>query len=166
MFSLGYLLPDAVIDSFHPLIKHAMAKKLAWDTMEEAEEYFRGRRLFQTFDEGVMQAWLKEGLRTGKNCGRIKLVFDGKREACMYKTTPTETRYIGSKNGYMGQYDAINQKGVFLYSTKFDFLNDWDVTFLKSRFTNFDFQEFHQGHFFPLQDPTAFAEKVADHIIL
>ena len=86
----------------------------------------------------------------------------------MYKTTPFETPILGSKNGYMGQYDARGQNGVFLTSRKMDFLDARDVEFLKSTFGReggggFEFEEFDEGHFWPLIDPKGFAEVVAKH---
>ncbi|GMI09551.1 hypothetical protein TrLO_g1300 [Triparma laevis f. longispina] len=115
LFSLGYMLPDAIIDNVHPMIKAAKQKKHEWEDMREAEEFWRSRRLFKSFDQEIVDAWLKHGLRTGKNCGKTKLIFQHTAEQCMYKTTPMDIPVIGTKNGYLGQYDAVNQKGVFLY---------------------------------------------------
>jgi len=119
VFSLGYLLPDAIIDNIHPLIKGSLAKKHRWSGMEQAEEYVRGRKLFQKFDEEILLSWLREGLKKeGGEGGGVELVFKHTSEACMYKTTPMETPIIGFKNGHMGQYDATDQNGVFLTSRK------------------------------------------------
>ena len=62
VFALGSNLPDAVIDRVHPLVKGALAKRHEWGSMEEAEEYYRGRRLYQKFPEETIKAFLEHGL--------------------------------------------------------------------------------------------------------
>ncbi|GMH68539.1 hypothetical protein TrRE_jg8097 [Triparma retinervis] len=168
VFALGCNLPDSIIDKVHPLVKGALAKKHEWGSMEEAEEYYRGRRLYQKFPEETIKAFLEHGLVEGAD-GKVGLRFPHLSEACMYKTTPFETPILGSKNGYMGQYDARSQDGVFLTSRKMDFLDGRDVEFLKETFGReggggFEFEEFEEGHFWPLIDPRGFAEVVARHV--
>ena len=107
--------------------------------MEEAEAYVRSRRLFGTFSPEILDAWLSSGLRVCPDTGKVTLVFSRDAEALMYKTTPTETPLIGFKNGNMNQYDAVQQRGHFLYSSRYKFLDRSDVGFLKERFQGFEF---------------------------
>ncbi len=160
-FSLGFNMPTSVVEQVHPLIKVALKKKHEWDTIEDAEEYFKSRRLYKSFHQDVVQSMLDNGLRIGKNCGKVKLVFSHKSEAQMYLTTPTETPIIGQSIG-MGQYGAVSQEGTFLYSSKFAFLNKGDVNFLRGHFKGLKFKPFVQGHFWPMEDPHSFGDTVRE----
>ncbi|GMI06778.1 hypothetical protein TrVE_jg14366 [Triparma verrucosa] len=165
LFSFGYMLPDAIIDNMHPMIKTAGKKKHEWEDMKEAEEYVRSRKLFKSFSPEIVDAWLAEGLRKGENCGKMKLVFKHTSEQCMYKTTPMDVPVIGVKNGgWLGQYDAVDQAGVFLYSNTYTFLDKRDIAFLKSKFKGLDFYDFDDEHFWPMRDPEAFAKTLKKHI--
>lgn len=201
LYSLCTMLPDYVNNRVHPLIRGAVNKKHVWGGIEEARSYLKGRRLFQSFDAEVFEAFLQHGLmplplpdnqtdntRTdaalqprqdaaivaGRDHlgdvpampmhGPVTLAFPRMHEANMYKTTPFETPVLATRNGYLGQYDATGSKGVFAYSSRYDFLGQDDVGWLRERFPKLRFEPFDQTHMWPLQDPEAFAAFLAESV--
>ena len=170
LYSLSLHLPDALTHRLHPLIRSAVSKPHRWETPEDAAQYVRSRRLFQSFDDDVLQAFLEHGLATvhchGGGGGAVTLAFPRLHEANMYKTTPFETPLplLGDPNGHLGQYAATSSTGMFAYSSQHDFISAEDVAWLRTQFPNLAFEPFRGGHFWPMQDPLGFARLLAGRL--
>ncbi len=182
LFSLGFLLPSAILEKAHPLIKSAVTKRDSWASLTDAEAWMEGNRLFKTFHPDVRRAFLAHGfVPSGSG---VTLAFTKRQEANMYLTTPMETG-IGDNGKSVGQYGAggfpvgeakggPDPRGVYFYSTQHKFSPKEDIDFLKSpkglgqradgaasKEGGCEFKGFEQGHFWPLEDPADFGVKVA-----
>lgn len=169
----GLALPDAVVRMGYPLIPKALQRRDRWVDAAEAGAFFRERsRLFQSFDGKVVDAFLAEGLKPEEApTSAVRLAFDKEAEAHIYRTVPTEIyRQLLTWTGTaadsatlraagVGQYDS-RTPGTFLFSGRFELIGRRDVAWLERRLGNLAFRNVDESHFWPLEQPAAFAERV------
>jgi len=168
---VGKVLPRGVVERVHPLVAGAMRKRGKFSDRQDAEEYFRGRKLFQSFNEEFVESFLEHGIveHGGEEGGGATLSFSKENEANMYLTTPgLDNRNFSSP--YVGQYGNKDVRGTFFHSHEYQFLSKPTVGYLQGLLGEgqggrMKFREFQNGHFWPMYDPDDFAETIADEAV-
>ena len=162
-FTLGKLLPQTIQLRFNPLIKGALRKKNKFQSMQEAGEYFRSRKIFRTFSDEIVDAFLDSNIYQPAPGVEFTQRFSNIAEANIYRSVPTEV-FPSSNN--VGQYGAFGSAVTFLHSSAHQFLSQSDVNYLRRRFasTPWVFREYQGGHFFPFEDPDGYAKLLLHNI--
>lgn len=90
----------------------------------------------------------------------MELVFSPASERFFYETTPCEL--WGPK---LGQYGSTAIPGSFLYSSRHDFLSQWDVAYLRRQLASLRFVPIEDAHhFLPMQEPERMARLVQEQL--
>jgi hypothetical protein len=178
LFSIAFrFIPDSIVSKYHPLIKASLRKKSEFTNRRDARDWVKGRRLFMSFDPSIVEAFVEHGFVRADGVNddvsdrdESPLVFDytPQQEANMYRSTPMGTPLIGV-NGEIMQYQFPQSSSspgdtTFMYCEKHEFLSQSDVSYLKSIAPNMSFVDTgcKGGHFWPMQDPKAFAVRVLE----
>jgi hypothetical protein len=183
LMSLGFrFVPNQILNNLHPLIKSSLRKKGNFVNRKEAREWAASKKLLKSFDPSIFEAFVAHnfvradrGDNSAADKDEIPLILDftGQQEANMYRSTPADTPVIGV-NGPIQQYtfppkappsDEVKEgTTTFLYSETHEFLTETDINYLKSIGGGMKFEETkcRAGHFWPMQQPKAFAERVLE----
>ena len=77
------------LDARSHLIQGALRRRRVWESAEAAYEYFRGRRLFKNWSDGMVRAYC-EGITGPSPEGGVQLLYPPEWEAQIYRTIPTD----------------------------------------------------------------------------
>lgn len=77
------------LDARSYLVKGALRRKREWESARAAYDYFRGRRLFKDWTDGMVETY--SGSVTGPSPdGGVRLIYPPEWEARIYRTIPTD----------------------------------------------------------------------------
>ncbi|EZH75863.1 hypothetical protein ATO12_03475 [Aquimarina atlantica] len=125
--------------------KRTLKRKSFFETKQEAYEYFKGKQLFQQFNDQCFNDFIEYGLKESEN--GFELAFSKEIEAEIYSSTYTKLpRGIHKLNG------------TLIYGNKSKMFKKSDAKWWKSNLRNFDIIELNEGHLFPLEKPLETAE--------
>ncbi len=116
-------------------------RRSVWQSKEEAFEHFSRKEKFQKFDPQVLRDYVEHG--TIENENRVKLFFEPKIEAEIYRTLP---HYLPKLRGKL-MVPAVYIGGTRSREAKLARLN-----FMKKHFP-FQFYFIEGSHLFPLEKP-------------
>ena len=71
------------------LIEGALRRKRTWESEEAAYQYFRNRKLFKEWSDGMVLAYT-EGMTAPSPTGGVYLTYPPEWEAQIYRTIPTD----------------------------------------------------------------------------
>ncbi len=130
-----------IADRFSPAGK-ALKRRDTFPSKTVAYKELRNKGIFRKFDENCFQDYIEYGFRDAEN--GVELDYPKALETKMFQNTPIKI----SKNKFSIPVH-------FLYSNRFKTLDEKDVKWWKSSFSNFNFHEIDGGHMFPLEKPEA-----------
>lgn len=161
LWALGLYFPEDVVRKVHPIIKMAAKKPKHWATKIEAQNYFKGKKMFQKFDPNVQSIFLNECL-VEKSGGWTELLFPVEDECAVYLKVPCELKFHPAK--YFGQHD-FPHKAVFFYTKDYHIIDAIDIHWMKFFDNqNITFREYRGSHFWPLEQPSQCVALIAEHI--
>ncbi len=128
-------------------VKRTLKRKSFFQSLNNAKEHFKTKKLFQHFNKHCFSDYLKYGLKKRKN--GFELAFSKEIEAEIYRSTYTKLPKGISK-----------LKGTLIYGNKSTLFKKSDVNWWKNSFPNFNTIAFDGGHLFPLEKPTQTAEMI------
>lgn len=67
----------------HPLASKSIKRRNGWDNADELREYLRSRKLFQKWDDEMLELYIRYGMITGET-GGLKLACSPRREASLF----------------------------------------------------------------------------------
>jgi len=133
------------LDNYIGPVKKTLKRKSVFQSRDKAKEYFKTKKIFQTFHKNCLSDYIKYGLKQTEN--GFELAFSKQIESEIYRSTYTKLP-LG--------IDKIN--GTLIYGNKSNMFEKSDVKWWKNNFTNFDTIELNEGHLFPLEKPFQTAE--------
>ncbi len=135
------------------MVTQTKKRRTQWASVQEAEDYFRGKSLFKGFDPDCLRDYVQYGTTTGEN--GVRLAFDINVEADIYRTTPHN---ISSYKRVLGIPGSV-MIGKHTYR---------QTRYILSRFAKrqgFDFERLSFGsHLFPMEYPEQTAALVREAI--
>lgn len=129
-----------------------LGRQEIWSSLDEAEAYFRGKRLFQSFDDRCLRDYVTNGTVTVED-GRRKLHFDAATEIEIYRTMP-DNLHRTPRLIIPGTVIAGKESDVFKkqHGSKMQRQLGMNVEWVDG------------GHMFPLEQPKETAERIKTHI--
>lgn len=81
-------LPQAIYDTgltvdTHPLASRSIKRRNAWNTGEEAKSYLRSKKMFEKWDEEMLDLYIRYGMVSGDGGGLV-LACHPRREASLF----------------------------------------------------------------------------------
>lgn len=177
------VLPISIINCSHPLIKGALKRRDVWEGGRlDFEAWMRKSSLFKKFDSESREAFANYYVRS-LDMSAVTLQFPKRAEADIYLSTPMEV-FGGEANGkFVGQYGrgfpnigstvCSHPRGIFFYSSTYQFIPEKDLHWLKSQdgfgrrqdgkeeLGGCEFRSFTNGHFWPFEDNENFANRIS-----
>jgi pimeloyl-ACP methyl ester carboxylesterase len=128
-----------MLDSFTPAGR-TVGRKEEWQSISEAEDYFKGKKLFSRFDERCLRDYVNQATKQHEN-GR-RLHFDVDTEIKIYRTIPHNlyrTQRLKMPSAVIGgrQSDVFKRQHAFKMKSQLGM----EVHWLKG------------GHMFPMESP-------------
>ena len=136
-------------ERMNPLAKRARVRKDFFASKEEASTYFKGKRLFQGFDEKCFQDYITYGLEpSGEG---VKLVIPRNLEADIFNSLPTQYNWNFSLPLH------------FMYAESHQVLSKEVIHTLKRLLPKANFISYSDGgHMYPLENPSACAASLSE----
>lgn len=132
----------------NPLAKRALSRKYQFNSLEEADQYFRTKKLFKSFHPDCFQDYLTHGLE--KSGDTYQLVVPREIESHIFKTLPTRMNW------------DIPLPIYFLYSDRFPVLSPESIEILKAKLPQAHFIPLEDGgHMYPLEKPQECGQLIA-----
>ncbi len=119
-----------------------------FDTKEEAYDYFKPKKLFQTFHPKSFENYIEYGLKPHEKKG-YQLAFSREIEYQIFRQLPIIRQKI-----------PLKMPCHFMYSGHYKVLWKTDIRWLKNRLLGAEFVSFDGGHLFPLEQPEKTAEVI------
>jgi pimeloyl-ACP methyl ester carboxylesterase len=122
-------------------------RRARWSSLAEAEEHFRGKKLFRNFAPECLRDYVRYGLT--EDGGALRLVIDPLVETQIYRTTPHDMYrllpQVRVRTGFIGgtASDVVQQVGL-----------------ATMRRSGIALQSVPGGHLFPFEDPAGCAEAI------
>lgn len=122
-------------------------RRAHWDSLAQAEQHFRGKKLFRHFAPECLRDYVRYGLEERE--GALRLVIDPAVETQIYRTTPHDMhRHLSrlkTPMGFIGgaDSDVVQQVGL-----------------ATMRRAGIPMRRLEGGHLFPFEDPAAGAAAI------
>jgi pimeloyl-ACP methyl ester carboxylesterase len=127
-------------------------RRAFWESKEEAFEHFEKKEKFAAFDRDVLRHYIEHGtVETEKG---VKLVFNPKTEADIYRTLPDN---LPSFRG------RLKVPAAYIGGTNSDEARMARLSFMKKHLP-FSFQFIEGSHLFPLEKPQETAKAIKENI--
>ena len=140
-----------LIDKITPAAR-TLGRKEQWDSLAEAQSYFRGKKLFQRFDERCLNDYINHGT-VEIDDGKRELHFDADTEIKIYRTIP-DNLHKTKKLDMPAVAFAGNSSDVFKkhHEVRMKRQLGMNVEWLKG------------GHMFPFERPQQTAELINHYL--
>lgn len=122
-------------------------RRARWQSLAEAEQHFRGKKLFRGFTPECLRDYVRYGLE--EHDGALRLVIDPAVETQIYRTTPHDMsrplRDLRVRAGFIGgaDSDVVRQVGL-----------------ATMRRAGMALSRVPGGHLFPFEDPAGCADAI------
>jgi pimeloyl-ACP methyl ester carboxylesterase len=135
-----------------PIARATKFRRSVWQSKTEAIQHFRQKEKFLSFDEDVLRDYIEHG--TIENNEKIKLLFEPKIEAEIYRTIPDNFARFRGKLKIPAAYIG----GSFSQEARLARLG-----FMRRHFP-FDFYFIKGTHLFPLEKPEETSQTIKQAI--
>ncbi len=142
--------------AIHPFIKAAKKKPDRWKSIEDAKLYFNERKLFAGFDREVFDLFINECFVHNAE-GGVSLLFSSDIESQIYYKAPVDIPGHWRKDLGLFKFKA---PCFFVYEKSHGFLSKMDVLWMKHAFKGVKVIPYEGSHFWPLENPKEFSEKI------
>lgn len=140
-----------LIDKFTPAGR-TLGRQEVWPSVSDAEEYFRGKRLFQAFDERCLKDYVANGTVEVAN-GSRQLHFDAATEIEIYRTIPDN----------LNKTPRLNMPGAVIAGRASDVFKKHHSSRMQ-RQLGVSVEWVSGGHMFPLEEPKQTADLIKQYI--
>jgi len=136
-----------------PLVGKALKRRAAFDTVETAFEYWRGKRLFTDWDDDVLWLYANE-LTKPSDDGGVELNWSPEWEAQYYATIETDSW------GIVRKLAATDLPVLLLRATRSNTFFEGPAKAFQRLLPNVTYAEIEGGHLFPQAQP----DETREHI--
>jgi len=123
-------------------------RRARWGSLAEAEQHFRGKKLFRHFAPECLRDYVRHGLLDEGTQG-LRLIIDPAVETQIYRTTPHDLwrklRGLEVRTGFIGGHDSDVVRQVGLATM---------------RRSGIEMASVPGGHLFPFEDPAKAADAI------
>jgi pimeloyl-ACP methyl ester carboxylesterase len=135
------------------LVTQTRKRRTQWSSMNEAENYFRGKSLFKRFDPDCLRDYVQYGTTTNEN--GVRLTFDINVESDIYRTAPHN----------IGSYKRVTGIPGTVIIGKYTYIHFRYILSRCAKRQGFDFKQLlFGGHHFPLEHPEQTATLIREAI--
>jgi pimeloyl-ACP methyl ester carboxylesterase len=150
-FGLNWVKRLGLIDKVTPAGR-TLGRQEQWDSLAHTQRYFRGKKLFQAFDERCLNDYIDAGTQA-LNCGRRQLHFSASTEIDIYRTVPDNLHHTKPftmpSSVIAGKYSDVFKKQ---HGYKMQRQLGMDVHWVEG------------GHMFPMEHPKLTASLIHNYI--
>lgn len=150
-FGLNWVKRLGLIDKVTPAGR-TLGRQEQWDSLAHTQRYFRGKKLFQAFDERCLNDYIDAGTQA-LNCGRRQLHFNASTEIDIYRTVPDNLHHTKPftmpSSVIAGKYSDVFKKQ---HGYKMQRQLGMDVHWVEG------------GHMFPMEHPKLTASLIHNYI--
>jgi len=150
-----YLAKLTGLSRFHPIVATAANRRNVWPDQKSIQEAYRTKTVFQTWQDGFLEAYLQDGTEKTGN-GAIRLSCDPAWESKCFAVCPHDVwRYIS----------RLQKPALILYGAESDTFLAAAAKRFKAKVPGAALRCLEDaGHFVPMERPDKTAEVIVDFL--